>query len=282
LLEEFSRAENDTQRRSAVDNARMLLEADSKSSGDFFQGRRLIVAKLLNLRKCESDYQEGLADLSDVQKQLFECWLCILTEGKHEEVRGLLPDLVEFLSGSSLLEALSRESEQQSVAESADLGGPDPIISEESQVEQIDRTQISKVLKTLSYREREIIRLRYGLGDGYSYTLEEVGHIFKTTRERIRQIEARAVRKLQQVKSCDQAEMTAAILETPLADLDLSVRARKSLQRAGVGTVRDLVQRTDGELLEIRNFSETTLGEIKETLSALELHLGMPAESLEH
>ena len=60
------------------------------------------------------------------------------------------------------------------------------------------RSRIVKVLKTLSYREREIIKLRYGLGDGYSYTLEEVGHIFKVTRERIRQIEAKAVRKLQQ------------------------------------------------------------------------------------
>ena len=60
------------------------------------------------------------------------------------------------------------------------------------------RTRIVQVLKTLSYREREIIKLRYGLGDGYSYTLEEVGHIFKVTRERIRQIEAKAVRKLQQ------------------------------------------------------------------------------------
>jgi RNA polymerase primary sigma factor len=60
------------------------------------------------------------------------------------------------------------------------------------------RGRINKVLKTLSYREREIIKLRYGLGDGYSYTLEEVGHIFKVTRERIRQIEAKAVRKLQQ------------------------------------------------------------------------------------
>ena len=60
------------------------------------------------------------------------------------------------------------------------------------------RIKINSVLKTLSYREREIIKLRYGLGDGYSYTLEEVGHIFKVTRERIRQIEAKAVRKLQQ------------------------------------------------------------------------------------
>ena len=60
------------------------------------------------------------------------------------------------------------------------------------------RDKIESLLKTLTYREREIIRLRYGLGDGYSYTLEEVGHIFKVTRERIRQIEAKAVRKLQQ------------------------------------------------------------------------------------
>ena len=59
------------------------------------------------------------------------------------------------------------------------------------------REKIDGLLKTLTYREREIIRLRYGLGDGYTYTLEEVGRIFKVTRERVRQIEAKAVRKLQ-------------------------------------------------------------------------------------
>jgi RNA polymerase primary sigma factor len=59
------------------------------------------------------------------------------------------------------------------------------------------RSKIESLLKTLTYREREIIRLRYGLGDGYTYTLEEVGRIFKVTRERVRQIEAKAVRKLQ-------------------------------------------------------------------------------------
>ena len=59
------------------------------------------------------------------------------------------------------------------------------------------RNKIEGLLKTLTYREREIIRLRYGLGDGYTYTLEEVGRIFKVTRERVRQIEAKAVRKLQ-------------------------------------------------------------------------------------
>ena len=60
------------------------------------------------------------------------------------------------------------------------------------------KDKIDEVLKTLTYREREIIKLRYGLGDGYTYTLEEVGRIFKVTRERVRQIEAKAVRKLQQ------------------------------------------------------------------------------------
>jgi len=62
---------------------------------------------------------------------------------------------------------------------------------------QMLRDKINHVLKSLTYREREIIKLRYGLGDGYSYTLEETGRIFKVTRERIRQIESKALRKLQ-------------------------------------------------------------------------------------
>ncbi len=59
------------------------------------------------------------------------------------------------------------------------------------------KDKIDQVLQTLTFREREIIKLRYGIGDGYTYTLEEVGKIFKVTRERVRQIEAKAVRKLQ-------------------------------------------------------------------------------------
>jgi len=59
------------------------------------------------------------------------------------------------------------------------------------------KERIELILKTLSYREREIIKLRYGIGDGYTYTLEEVGRIFKVTRERVRQVEAKAIRKLQ-------------------------------------------------------------------------------------
>ena len=59
------------------------------------------------------------------------------------------------------------------------------------------RERLNEVLGVLTFRERQIIRLRFGLADGYTYTLEEVGRIFSVTRERVRQIEAKAVRKLQ-------------------------------------------------------------------------------------
>jgi len=66
-----------------------------------------------------------------------------------------------------------------------------------SATQEMLKERIDIILKTLSYREREIIKLRYGIGDGYTYTLEEVGRIFKVTRERVRQVEAKAIRKLQ-------------------------------------------------------------------------------------
>ena len=55
---------------------------------------------------------------------------------------------------------------------------------------------MENVLDTLSPRERDVLRLRYGLDDGRMKTLEEIGQIFNVTRERIRQIEAKALRKL--------------------------------------------------------------------------------------
>ncbi len=58
------------------------------------------------------------------------------------------------------------------------------------------KDEISEVLETLTEREEKVIRLRFGLEDGKSRTLEEVGQMFGVTRERIRQIEAKALRKL--------------------------------------------------------------------------------------
>ena len=59
------------------------------------------------------------------------------------------------------------------------------------------RKRLDDCLNTLTYREREVLKLRYGIGDGHTYTLEEIGKIFKVTRERIRGVEASAIRKLQ-------------------------------------------------------------------------------------
>ncbi len=58
------------------------------------------------------------------------------------------------------------------------------------------KEKLGDVLTTLTERERKVLELRFGLGDGYSRTLEEVGKQFKVTRERIRQIEAKALRKM--------------------------------------------------------------------------------------
>ena len=58
------------------------------------------------------------------------------------------------------------------------------------------KEQTAAVLKTLTDREEQVIRMRFGIGDGSEHTLEEVGQRFCVTRERIRQIEAKALRKL--------------------------------------------------------------------------------------
>jgi RNA polymerase primary sigma factor len=58
------------------------------------------------------------------------------------------------------------------------------------------REKLSDVLTTLTERERKILEMRFGLADGYERTLEEIGKMYNVTRERIRQIEAKALRKL--------------------------------------------------------------------------------------
>ena len=67
---------------------------------------------------------------------------------------------------------------------------------EAEEVLQEFRQRIDAALDTLSYRERGILEMRYGLGDGHAYTLAESGYVFKLTRERIRQLQARSLKKL--------------------------------------------------------------------------------------
>jgi RNA polymerase primary sigma factor len=72
------------------------------------------------------------------------------------------------------------------------------------------KEQTDSVLKTLTPREEQVIKMRFGLGDGSEHTLEEVGQRFSVTRERIRQIEAKALRKL---RHPSRSRMLRAFLE---------------------------------------------------------------------
>lgn len=80
-----------------------------------------------------------------------------------------------------------------------DQNSPNPVMKTQQYRLQLE---LEKVLNTLTPRESEIIRLRYGIGIGYPSTLEEVGKKFGVTRERVRQIEAKAVRKLRHPSRC--------------------------------------------------------------------------------
>lgn len=84
--------------------------------------------------------------------------------------------------------------QRRALAKAVDKRFSDPTVTL-SEGELKDR--VEEVLKRLTFREQEIIRLRYGVGDGYIYTLEEVGKIFAVTRERLGKVRASALRKLQ-------------------------------------------------------------------------------------
>ena len=62
------------------------------------------------------------------------------------------------------------------------------------------REQVDDALASLSPREEKVVRMRYGIGEPTQYSLEEIGHRFNLTRERIRQIELKAIRKLRHAK----------------------------------------------------------------------------------
>lgn len=154
--------------------------------------------------------------------------------------------------------------------------------------------------ENLNYREQSVIEMRYR----DSMTLDEVGKKLNLTRERIRQIEAkglrkiyRAVRLLIQKKQSDaakldkltsevvalRAQLTAKgipvneesstlgdILRTPIEDLDLSVRAYNCLKRARLDTVNDIVT-YDDSLLRIRNLGRSSLEEVIDKIIELGL-----------
>ena len=142
---------------------------------------------------------ETMSKIRNVSKKLLQ------EKGREPTIEEIAKEVKITVSEARRVLKISRHqiSLDRPVGESEDSAFGDFIEDEKAESPVVAATQemlkdkIESVLETLTYREREIIKLRYGIGDGYTYTLEEVGKIFKVTRERVRQIEAKAVRKLQ-------------------------------------------------------------------------------------
>lgn len=115
------------------------------------------------------------------------------------------PEKVEYVIKikqdiSSLDAGVGRDGEDEDSVLGDFIEDEDSATPEESAAGQLLKEQVQSVLGTLSEREQKIIKMRFGLENGKSHTLEEVGQEFAVTRERIRQIEAKALAKLRKHK----------------------------------------------------------------------------------
>ncbi len=142
---------------------------------------------------------ETMSKIRNVSKRLLQ------EKGREPGIEEIAKEVKIPVSEARRVLKISRHqiSLDRTVGESADSAFGDFIEDDKAEspvsaaAQEMLKEKIESVLDTLTYREREIIKLRYGIGDGYTYTLEEVGKKFLVTRERVRQIEAKAVRKLQ-------------------------------------------------------------------------------------
>ncbi|ODS33109.1 MAG: RNA polymerase primary sigma factor [Candidatus Scalindua rubra] len=142
---------------------------------------------------------ETMSKIRNMSKKLLQ------EEGREPNIEEIAREVRISVSEARRVLKISRHqiSLDRTVGESADSAFGDFIEDDKAEspvsaaAQEMLKEKIESVLDTLTYREREIIKLRYGIGDGYTYTLEEVGKKFMVTRERVRQIEAKAVRKLQ-------------------------------------------------------------------------------------
>ena len=142
---------------------------------------------------------ETMSKIRNVSKKLLQ------ENGREPSIEEMAKEIKISVSEARRVLKISRHqiSLDRTVGESADSAFGDFIEDDKAEspvsaaAHEMLKEKIESVLETLTYREREIIKLRYGIGDGYTYTLEEVGKRFMVTRERVRQIEAKAVRKLQ-------------------------------------------------------------------------------------
>ncbi|MDR3297795.1 MAG: RNA polymerase sigma factor RpoD [Candidatus Nomurabacteria bacterium] len=115
------------------------------------------------------------------------------------------PEKIEYVMKikqdiASLDASVGRDGEDEDSSLGDFIEDEDRISPEDSAATQLLKEQIATILKTLSEREQKIVKMRFGIGGGKSHTLEEVGAEFSVTRERIRQIEAKALGKLRKHK----------------------------------------------------------------------------------
>ncbi|MGR3293906.1 MAG: RNA polymerase sigma factor RpoD [Candidatus Scalindua sp.] len=142
---------------------------------------------------------ETMSKIRNVSKKLLQ------ENGREPSIEEMAKEINISVPEARRVLKMSRHqiSLDRTVGESADSAFGDFIKDEKAEspvsaaAHEMLKEKIGSVLETLTYREQEIIKLRYGIGDGYTYTLEEVGKRFMVTRERVRQIEEKAVRKLQ-------------------------------------------------------------------------------------
>ena len=118
---------------------------------------------------------------------------------------GMEPEKIEYVMKikqdiASLDASVGRDGEDDDSSLGDFIEDEDRVSPEDSAATQLLKEQIATILQTLTDREQKIIKMRFGIGGGKSHTLEEVGAEFSVTRERIRQIEAKALTKLRKNK----------------------------------------------------------------------------------
>jgi RNA polymerase primary sigma factor len=128
------------------------------------------------------------------------------TADEIAEVTGIEPEEIESIKRSarapiSLEKPVGDEEESEFGQFIADEQAESPY---ERAVEVLAKEALREALESLSYRERRVLELRYGLGGEHPYTLDEVGRAFNVTRERIRQIENQSLKKLQHLREAQQ------------------------------------------------------------------------------
>lgn len=171
-------------------------------------------ARLIDARKSKGWTQKEMALLTGLNTTYIghiETLRVIPRDDAMDEISAALNLPKDYLFPDTLLEAMKdglfghrvAELEEQHIVrltEARRAGLLPPGITEEEAIEVADRAllkaQLLKVLHELSPREQKVLELRFGLKDGYSRTYEEVAREFNVTRERIRQIEAKALHKL--------------------------------------------------------------------------------------